>query len=628
MPLTTVVNEMLTGPISGGGGAENLITNGTGEAASVSIFTAYADAAGTRPVDGTGGTPNVTTALNTTVPINGTKDFTLIKDAVNRQGQGWAVTPISIPLAYRAKPLKVSIKTMVTSGTFVAGNNGSSPADGDMIWYWYDITNSKLVEPSNFKMFSNATTLSDTYEANVQFDYNAASVRLIAHIGSTSALAYTLQVDDVTLTPERLTSSESSVSFNAYKSGGNNNGTAGVISFTSVGETHNGFNLTTGEYSVKVAGDYQCGFNYEWAASQGVGFAFRINGVVVSSYSNSASSVYGGGDFLLRNLKVGDLISLASSTGSVLNLTTFYFYGSKTAGQSQIADSSNTRLEYFSATKTTSQSISNITSTKLTFDTYTNNTHGSWDVANNRYVVKTTGPVNIAGTIGWAANATGYRQVAYSINGGTVEVANQTNSVGAGDATVNGFSAITPHLVAGDYIELYGYQSSGAALNASFNLARLRITKVAGPQAIAASEKVSFSYGVTTSLALAAATVTTVPANVKRYDSHNIYNTGTGEWKMPRAGVGEVKARFLTANIAAGTTNYYAQIEVYKNGASYKLISGHINPGAGTTTYPIGWGAVDIEGTSTDVWTVRAYYSVATSIFADSTQCYIDFKMD
>jgi microcystin-dependent protein len=196
--LDSAGNEAQVGS-GGGSGVRNLITNGTAEDTATSIFVPYADAAGTRPVDGTGGSPTVTTAISSSSPLDGTKVFTLTKPASNVQGQGWAV-PFSVPLAFRAKALSISVQYLVESGTFVAGTNTT---DGDVIWYVYDITNSKLVEPSNIKMLSNSSTISAVFQAQFQLDSNCTDARLIAHVASTSASAFVLKVDNVTVSPSQ-----------------------------------------------------------------------------------------------------------------------------------------------------------------------------------------------------------------------------------------------------------------------------------------------------------------------------------------------------------------------------------------------------------------------------------------
>lgn len=65
----------------------NYITN-PGADSNISGATAYADAAGTSPIDGVGGSPTVTITRTTSSPLRGAASYLLTKDAANRQGQG------------------------------------------------------------------------------------------------------------------------------------------------------------------------------------------------------------------------------------------------------------------------------------------------------------------------------------------------------------------------------------------------------------------------------------------------------------------------------------------------------------------------------------------------------------
>jgi hypothetical protein len=139
----------------------------------------YADAAAATPADGTGGSANVTLARNTSTPLRSPADFLFTKDAANRQGQGTSFA-FSIDTADVSKRLSLSFDYK-TSANYVAG---------DMAAFVYDVTNATLITPSvsaipavgspgtNFQVFFNATT--------------STSYRLILHVASVSALAYTL----------------------------------------------------------------------------------------------------------------------------------------------------------------------------------------------------------------------------------------------------------------------------------------------------------------------------------------------------------------------------------------------------------------------------------------------------
>lgn len=160
---------------------------------------AYADSAGTRPVDGTGGAPTLTCTRTTSSPIDGDGSLLITKDAANRQGNGCAIQ-FTIDSAYKAKVLQIEFDYLVASGTFTAG---SSSADSDIIAYIYDVTNSTLIEPSSIKLLSNSTTISDHFVANFQTSSTGTTYNLILHQATTSASAYTVKADNFQVKPSQ-----------------------------------------------------------------------------------------------------------------------------------------------------------------------------------------------------------------------------------------------------------------------------------------------------------------------------------------------------------------------------------------------------------------------------------------
>jgi hypothetical protein len=182
---------------SGSGGVKNYITTGDAETGTTG-FATYADAAGASPVDGTGGSPSVTWTTSSSSPLAGTNSFLLTKGASNRQGDGVSYA-FTIDAQDQAKVLQVSFNYLVSSGTFVAGSGPSSPSDVT-VWL-YDVTNSLIIQPSSSSLLSNSTTLADKFNATFQTSSNSTSYRLILHVGSTSASAYTLKVDSISVSP-------------------------------------------------------------------------------------------------------------------------------------------------------------------------------------------------------------------------------------------------------------------------------------------------------------------------------------------------------------------------------------------------------------------------------------------
>jgi hypothetical protein len=116
------------------------------------------------------------------------------------------------------------------------------------------------------------------------------------------------------------------------------------------------------------------------------------------------------------------------------------------------------------------QSVVTATFTALTFDTEDADTEGGHSTSSDtsRYNVPRTGWWDCTGTIVWGASVTGLRIVQWYVNGvpknqGTTQV--PTVTTGGSGTTIT--AAARLYLVAGDYIELYGYQTSGGNLNAT-----------------------------------------------------------------------------------------------------------------------------------------------------------------
>jgi len=179
--------------VGSGTGGINYILNPSAEV-NTTGWSTYADAAGTAPVDGSGGSPNVTWTRSTTSPLRGVADFNFAKDAANRQGQGVSVD-FTIDEADKAKVLSVTFDYEVLSGTY---------ADADLTVYLIaDPTGTPVViQPAGYTV--QAATVGTTMRQIATFQTQATglSYRLCFHVASTSASAYTLAVDNVVVGPQ------------------------------------------------------------------------------------------------------------------------------------------------------------------------------------------------------------------------------------------------------------------------------------------------------------------------------------------------------------------------------------------------------------------------------------------
>jgi hypothetical protein len=161
--------------------ADGFITNGHFEVNATGWAT-YADAAGASPVDGTGGAPTVTFVRSTASPLNGLASGLFTKDAANRQGEGTSFD-FTLPTGYTSQTLTIRAQTAA----------GAGYVSGDLRVYVYDVTNTTVITPST-------TAIDTSGKIRVTFvATTSTSYRLIFHVATTSATAYTFKFDDVSI---------------------------------------------------------------------------------------------------------------------------------------------------------------------------------------------------------------------------------------------------------------------------------------------------------------------------------------------------------------------------------------------------------------------------------------------
>lgn len=598
MALTKVTNDMLVGPLGSGGGAVNLIENGDADGASASIFVPYLDGT-VYPVDGIGGSPAVTTSVTSTNPLTGTKSYLLTKPAGTQQGSGWTVDNIPLDLSYRAKVLKISVDYIVNSGTFVAG---SRTTDSDIIWTCYDITNSKIVEPSNIKMFASSTTGSDKFEATVQFDYNCTSFRLMAHVATASSSAYEIKVDNITVSPSvyvygspvtdwqsytptfvalgtvtgidvRYRRSGQSVEIEGRFTSGTVTGATATISLPAglIGSPTNPF----------ICGDY---------ATQGTTTG---NAVV---YNNAANNLY----FGMANWGI-------AATGTQVATGGFNSFNASVpilgwSSSVQMSDSADTRVvqaKYrFTTSKTSGPTV------PLNFDTIVSDTHGAVTTgAAWKFTALTAGKH----VVQVAHNASGVSVTTQLFKNGSIVDSVFTSPFSAGNGQLNGSCEVD--LVAGDYIDIR------FDLSTSSNGGYVNIFKLLGPSAIAASESVNAVYTTAAGQSIPNTTFTIIDFGTAEINSHGNVTTGAN-WKFTAFifGVYEISA-FITFNLGGSwNTAEDALVEIYKNGAQFSRIGNTASTTTHGTYVPVPCSTRQIRLIAGEYIDLRAYQTSGSSL--------------
>lgn len=182
----------------GGGGASdslNALSNGHFES-NASGWNAYADAAGSTPVDGTGGSPTLTITQSGTSPLRGGGSGIITKDAANRQGEG-ASSDFSISDDLTGQEVPVNFEYLIDTGTY---------ASGDLELFIYDVTNATVITPSSDFGGNSIPKPDSSINGSIRqggvfatkfLATDSTSYRFIFHVASTSASAYTVKIDNV-----------------------------------------------------------------------------------------------------------------------------------------------------------------------------------------------------------------------------------------------------------------------------------------------------------------------------------------------------------------------------------------------------------------------------------------------
>lgn len=183
--LDSAGNELEVG--SGTGSGEiNYIDNSDFES-NTSGWSTYADAAGSTPVDGTGGSATVTIASQATTILRGSKSLKITKDAADRQGEGF-----SYDFTIKEQDVSKKLKIQFDFKT----NEDAAYASGDLAVYIYDVDNSTLITPVDTDIIDGAGIFQTSFNSTTSTNY-----RLIFHIATTNASAWDVYIDNVIVGP-------------------------------------------------------------------------------------------------------------------------------------------------------------------------------------------------------------------------------------------------------------------------------------------------------------------------------------------------------------------------------------------------------------------------------------------
>lgn len=531
--------------------ATNYILNWNAEGSLTTGWVTYADAAGVVPVDGTGGSPTVTWNVSTTTPLRNISDFNFVKDAANRQGEGVSYN-FTIDRADQGRQLAINFDYEVVSGTF---------ASGDMTVWVYDVTNSVLLpQPSGNSIISTSIP-SQQGQCTFQTAINSTSYRLIFHVTTTSASAYTLAFDNVSVGPQVQASGSVDTAWASYTPTFTGFGTATSVEFVwrregpdaiilgkftagTATATEARITLPTGLVSadtsvlasIKRAGD---GNNASASATYFSHFAVLIEPSTAYMTFGTESSTTNGtakanGSAVSGNTVLNEFIARIPIAGWASNTV--------------LSTSANTRLVDFSAFKnggsvTTSTTIASWTVVEK-------DTVAGFNATTGVYTVQVPGDYFIHASAGFTATSVSFLNLRK--NGSSFIISNDSS---ASQFEVN---VLMPSLVVGDTISFDN--STNRTLASSNTQTKFNIYMLQGPQQIAASESINARYFA--SATSISGSLATIVWTTKDFDTHNAMSAGV--YTIPAPGKYQVNSNVQTLGTIA--LNSTVDMQLQKNG--------------------------------------------------------------
>ena len=570
--------------LDGVASTRNYIKNGSA-LQNVKGWATYADAAGTSPVDGTGGSPTVTWTRTTSSPLSLDASFLFTKDAASRQGQG-ASYDFTIDRADQAKVCRIDFDYEVASGTY---------ADGDLTVWLYDITNAQLIQPSASSIL-NAIGPQKKQPLSFQTNSDSTSYRLIIHVASTSASAYTVKFDGVSVTRESTAGTNQIAARYSTAAGQSiaNGGSAAIIDFgTKVFDSTGA--VTTGaswKFTASVSGIYRISASIVFTSGGGWTngeeaelsiFKNNVSNTFLYLYTASAthtSRVSLNGTATV-SLNAGDYIDVRVYQGSgaaltLLNSAAYNYIDIERLDTAVAAQDAETRVVAAKYSLTSDETTAaNADHIMTNFTTKVIDTHGA--MSSSRFTAPIPGIYKVrckalTTSVSWTTSDLPSMYLAK--NGSTqveflwrfkVEAAFTERFFMSGETIVQ--------LNAGEYVEINIRNAvSGTVPVIASGLSFFEVERISGPAQIAANEKVGCRYGGTTTGGLTSGSTVSIVMNTKVFDTHGMYNTSTGEITIPVSGTYRLSFKTHINSYASGSTSGGVQLSFQKNGAGEYLV--------------------------------------------------------
>lgn len=554
-------NEAEVGGASTGG--INYISNADAET-NADGWSAYADAAGTSPVDGTGGSPTVTITRDTSDPMRDVANFRITKDAADRQGEGVSFD-FTIDDADKAAVLNVSFDYYTADTDFAAGDSS------DIRVWIYDVTNTALIAVTPSTIQGGAGSY-HKFSGVFQTASDSNSYRLILHVATTNAAAWTWDFDNVQVGPQTKLYGAPVTEWTAYTPGcsWSTNATPTAM-YRRIGDS------IEVQFEVLLSGanvegaltiDLPSGLTFDTAkmlstaAENPLGNVIiddandvPFPGVVQYSDTNSVKVYYIiNNDGANRSTYSAGVDSSANVpctfASSDVILGTFKAPISGWGSQVVMSDDAETRvvasgafLDTSSQTLTAGAAIAVIAFNNTHFDT-----HSAQNTTTGIYTVPVSGKYRVHGMLSVLMGGTAATSVELAVRKNSTgdEYCNVIiNDLANSKRYVLPYSA-TVDCVAGDTLEVaalcVGQNVDVLNTGASNDSSCMYVERISGPAAIAASETVACEYSKTAGNHGTSGSDETIGGWTLVKDTHGAMDTTAGEYTVPAAGWYQINA--------------------------------------------------------------------------------------
>jgi len=575
---------------SGGGGwtafnsegGINYITNGGAEVDTTGWAT-YADAAGTVPVDGTGGAPTVTWTRDTTTPLRGAGEFVLTKDAADRQGEG-ASYDFNIDVADIHSVLSISFDA-TTSANY---------ADDDIVVYMYNTDSSIGIEPVPMELKAGEY---GRYYAQFQTSHTDNSYRLIFHVSSTNASAYTVNIDNIKVGPSARNFGAPITDWTAWTPTGT----------WSSNTTYNGFWRRVGsqmelDIHVALSGapdattltvDIPSGYTIDTAKLAASGDTNNYSfGLCTISDANDVDYYafvgYSDTNTIQPKLYKTDSTYLGNPTGMNNSVPFTFASGDEIymkfsipitgwGSSVQMSDQDETRV--VAAMYTSSDGDSYASGAIYDFEDKLIDTHSAVTIgATWKFTAPVSGKYR-ASCIVTASHGDGNLddgevcQLFIHKNGNFYAVLDgyEATASSANNITIINSGSVIIELDKNDYIDFRSFDNTGVShtLEPTSGYNTISIERITGPSAIAANELVSARYDTDAGQSIDNASIEIInfDSTTFGWDSHGIVSTGVS-WQAvaPISGKYLITTYLQLASSASWTAGELVYASVYKNG--------------------------------------------------------------